>query len=193
MSISSDLGSNLRRFIMFSKNGEDCCARIGRAGQAHTDLFVSMHNPYSLGLPLHSLEATKRTDTTPKQPAQANASGLCGGDCVWFADSRTTTKRRYGTRLGRHKEMEQMGFIVITLLPFVEFPCGEAKPKISFPFLFPLRGGGVGGGDARKMQGNFLVFAHASPRACPRCIPSLHHAIGAYGAVSSHHALRACD
>ena len=27
---------------------------------------------------------------------------------------------------------------------------GEAKPKISFPFL-PLRGGGVGGGDARKM------------------------------------------
>lgn len=45
---------------------------------------------------------------------------------------------------------------------------GEAKPKISFPFLFPLRGGGVGGGGARKMQGNFLVFAHASPRACPR-------------------------
>ena len=26
----------------------------------------------------------------------------------------------------------------------------------------------MGGGDARKMQGNFLVFAHASPRACPR-------------------------
>ena len=45
---------------------------------------------------------------------------------------------------------------------------GEAKPKISFPFLFPLRGGGVGGGGARKMQGNFLVFAHASTRACPR-------------------------
>jgi len=35
---------------------------------------------------------------------------------------------------------------------------GEAKPKISFPFLFPLRGGGVGGGDAGKMQGNFLVL-----------------------------------
>ena len=31
----------------------------------------------------------------------------------------------------------------------------------------------VGGGDARKMQGNFLVFAHASPRACPRdCLAS---------------------
>src|SRR3989338_4664256 len=51
---------------------------------------------------------------------------------------------------------------------------GEAKPKISFPFLSPLRGGGVGGGDAGKMQGNFLVFAHASPRACPRrhCLAS---------------------
>ena len=67
------------------------------------------------------------------------------------------------------------------------------------------------GGDARKMQGNFLVFAHASPRACPRRIPSHHSAIGVlkdcclysiasllnkqgtYNAVSSHHALRACD
>ena len=67
------------------------------------------------------------------------------------------------------------------------FDNGEAKPKISFPFLFPLRG------DARKMQGNFLVFAHASLRACPRRIVSLPHAIGAYEAVSSHHALRACD
>ena len=42
------------------------------------------------------------------------------------------------------------------------------------------------------MQGNFLVFAHASPRACPRRIGSYHHAIGAYEAVSSHHALGAC-
>ncbi|PIR57406.1 MAG: hypothetical protein COU72_01120 [Parcubacteria group bacterium CG10_big_fil_rev_8_21_14_0_10_41_35] len=159
------------------------CARIGWAGQTHTDLFVpsTIHN--SLESSLNSLEAIERTHATPKQPAQANASGLCVGGCVWFADARTTTKRRYGTRLGRHKEMEQMGFNVITLLPFVEFPCGEAKPKISFPFLFPLRGGGVGGGGARKMQGNFLVFAHASPRACPRRIVSLHHAIGAYGEV----------
>ncbi|MCR4306602.1 MAG: hypothetical protein NUV42_01405, partial [Candidatus Yonathbacteria bacterium] len=54
-------------------------------------------------------------------------------------------------------------------------------------------GGGVGGGDARKMQGNFLVFAHASLRACPRRIGSHSRTIGAYEAVSSHHALRACD
>jgi hypothetical protein len=43
------------------------------------------------------------------------------------------------------------------------------------------------------MQGNFLVFAHALPGACPRRIGSHHHAIGAYEAVSSHHALRACE
>ena len=55
-----------------------------------------------------------------------------------------------------------------------------AKQNQKFPFHC---GGGVGGGDARKMQGNFLVFAHASPRACPRRIVSLHHAIGAYGEV----------
>lgn len=144
------------------------CAN-GRVGQAHIDLLALSANRFLLSY--HRLERShKRTHTTPKQPARANASGLCVGDCVWFADVKATTKRRYGTRLGRHKEMEQMGFNVITLLPFVEFPCGEAKPKISFPFLFPLRGGGVGGGDARKMQGNFLVFAHASPRACPRRI-----------------------
>ncbi len=76
---------------------------------------------------------------------------------------------------------------------FSETESGEAKPKISFPFLFPLRGGGVGGGGARKMQGNFLVFAHASPRACPRRIGTHHRGIGAYNAVSSHHALRACE
>ena len=67
------------------------------------------------------------------------------------------------------------------------------KPKISLPIHFRRRGGGRRRKEnARKMQGNFLVFAHASPRACPRRIGSHHHAIGAYEAVSSHHALRAC-
>jgi len=60
-----------------------------------------------------------------------------------------------------------------------------AKQNQKFPFHFFFRFAveGWGGGDARKMQGNFLVFAHASPRACPRRIGSLHHAIGAYGEV----------
>ncbi len=49
-------------------------------------------------------------------------------------------------------------------------------------FLFSLRGGGVGGGDARKMQENFLVFAHASPRACPRRISFL---VGILGKIHS--------
>ena len=51
-------------------------------GQAHTDLFVPQHNPYFLEPPLNSFEATKRTHATPKQPARANASGLCVGGCV---------------------------------------------------------------------------------------------------------------
>jgi len=47
-------------------------------------------------IPLNSLEAKKRTHTTPKQPARANASGLCVGGCVWFVEVRATTKRGYG-------------------------------------------------------------------------------------------------
>ncbi len=35
---------------------------------------------------------------------------------------------------------------------------GEAKPKISFPFILPLRGGGVGGA-ANKNDRKFLGFA----------------------------------
>ena len=67
---------------------------------------------------------------------------------------------------------------------FSETETAKQNQKISFPFLFPFRGGGVGGGDARKMQGNFLVFAHASPRACPRrIIGSLHHALRACNSV----------
>ena len=65
---------------------------------------------------------------------------------------------------GRRKDTEQMGFIVITLLPLVKFPCGDANQK--FPFLhFPLRGGGVGGGDAGKMQGNFWICPRESASA----------------------------
>jgi len=60
-----------------------------------------------------------------------------------------------------------------------------AKQNQKFPFHFFFRFAveGLGGGDAKKMQGNFLVFAHASPRACPRRIGSFPHAIGAYGEV----------
>src|SRR3989338_2277571 len=39
-----------------------------------------------------------------------------------------------------------------TILYYNSSGDGEAKPKISFPFLFPLRGGGVGGGDAGKIK-----------------------------------------
>jgi hypothetical protein len=41
------------------------------------------------------------------------------------------------------------------LLLFVEFSKRRRKPKNFLSILFPLRGGGVGGGAAEKMQGNF--------------------------------------
>jgi hypothetical protein len=40
---------------------------------------------------------------------------------------------------------------------------GEAKPKISFPFLFPLRGGGVGG-EAREKCKEIFWFLHTRVR-----------------------------
>ena len=131
--------------------------RTGWVGQTHIDLLALSANRFLL-----SYHRLKRSHQANAHSAEVASASECERAmrrrlCV-FADVRATTKHRYGTRLGRHKEMEQMGFNVITLLPFVEFPCGEAKPKISFLFLFPLRGGGVGGGDARKMQGNFLVL-----------------------------------
>ena len=50
---------------------------------------------------------------------------------------------------------------------------------------FPLRGGGVGGGDAKKMQGNFWVC----PRESASAVEARSSAIGAYDTVPSHHAL----
>ena len=43
------------------------------------------------------------------------------------------------------------------------FGNGEAKPKISFPFLFPLRGGGVGGETRGKCKEIFW-FLHTRVR-----------------------------
>jgi hypothetical protein len=70
-----------------------------------------------------------------------------------------------------------------------------AKQNQKFPFHFFFRFAVEGWGEETrgKCKEIFWVFAHASPRACPRRIGSHHHAIGAYEAVSSHHALRACD
>ena len=67
-------------------------------------------------------------------------------------------------RLGSPFDYGARGFNVNTLFPLVEFSEGDANQK--FPFLFfPLRGGGVGGGGARKMQGNFWVCPRESASA----------------------------
>ena len=58
---------------MFSKNGEDCCARIGRAGQAHTDLFVSSII-HILELPPNSVEVTEFRTTTERGDESASVA-----------------------------------------------------------------------------------------------------------------------
>ena len=63
-------------------------------GGASTYRFVcALAQSIFFELPLNSLEVTERTHTTLKQPARADASGLCVGVCVWFTDVRVTTKR----------------------------------------------------------------------------------------------------
>ena len=59
------------------------------------------------------------------------------------------------------------------------------QTKNFLSILFPLRGGGVGGGDARKRQGSFWVC----PRESASAAGALSSAIGAYEKLSSHHAL----
>jgi hypothetical protein len=91
-------------------------------------------------------------------------------------------------RLGSLFDYGARGFNVNTLLPLVEFSKGDANQKFSF-LHFPLRGGGVGGGGAKKMQGNFWVC----PRESASAVEALSSAIGAYASGSSHHARGACE
>ena len=62
---------------------------------------------------------------------------------------------------------------------------GEAKPKNSFPFLFPLRGGGVGGGGREKNARKFFGF-------CTRESASVSEAliIGRQGSIQNTFELR---
>ena len=69
----------------------------------------------------------------------------------------------------------------------------KQNQKIPFHFFFRFAAEGWGEETREKCKEIFLAFAHASPRACPRRVGSLPHAIGAYEAVSSHHALRECE
>ncbi len=68
-------------------------------------------------------------------------------------------------RLGLSQGYGAKGFIVITLLPFVEFPKRRSKPKISFPSFPALRRRGGGRSRAKKMQGNFWVCPRESASA----------------------------
>ena len=76
---------------------------------------------------------------------------------------------------------------------FLETETAKQNQKIPFHFFFRFAAEGWGEETREKCKEIFLAFAHASPRACPRRIGSLHQAIGAYDLGQSHHALRACE
>ena len=66
-------------------------------GGVSTYRFVcALHNPYLKSQHYTPSKSLSEHTQPPKQPARANASGLCVGGCVWFADVRDTTKRGYG-------------------------------------------------------------------------------------------------
>jgi len=83
---------------------------------------------------------------------------------------------------------------------FSETETAKQNQKFPFHFFFRFAVEGWGEETRGKCKEIFWFLAlhkcsltHASPRACPRRIGSHHHTIGAYEAVSSHHALRACE
>ena len=98
-------------------------------------------------------------------------------------------------RLGRREGGEKATKSDKIRLRFSETETAKQNQKFPFHFFFRFaaEGGREEGGAQEKCKEIFLASAHASPRACPRRIGSHHHAIGAYEAVSSHHALRACE
>jgi len=87
-------------------------------------------------IPLNSLEAKKRTHTTPKQPARANASGLCVGGCVWFVEVRATTKRGYGIASVAVRAEKRASKNFKTRLLFSETETAKQNQKIPFHFFF---------------------------------------------------------
>ena len=75
---------------------------------------------------------------------------------MWFADSRATTKRGYGcTSVAVRVEKRATKSDKIIVL-FSETETAKQNQKFPFHFFFRFALEGWGGGDARKMQGNFL-------------------------------------
>ena len=148
---------------MFIQNGGDLCAHW--AGGASTYRFcLCLSTIRIFRATTGSNEATKRTHTTPKQPARANASGLCVGACVWLAEFRATTKRGYGSASvavrAEKKAIKSDKLIVL----FSETE--TAKQNQKFPFHSLGRFAAEGWGEEpEKMQGNFLGCTRESASA----------------------------
>jgi hypothetical protein len=140
---------------------------IKNSWQAHTDLFVPQHNPYFLESPRNMTEATERTHTTPKQPARANASGLCVGVCVRFADVRTTTKRGYGCASVAVKAEKRAIKSDKLIVLFSETETAKQNQKFPFHFFFRFAVEGWGE-ETRERCKEIFWFLHTRVRECVR-------------------------
>src|SRR3989338_1922254 len=89
-------------------------------------------------------EATKRTHATPKQPARANASGLCVGGCVCFADAKVTTKRGYKSASVAVRAEKRANESVKIRLLFSETETAKQNQKFPFHFFFRFAADGWG-------------------------------------------------
>jgi len=134
------------------------------AGGASTHRFVcALAQSIFFELPLNSSKATKRTHTTPKQPVRASASGLCVGDCVWFAEYRVTAKHGYGCASvavrAEKRAIESDKLIVL----FSETETAKQNQKFPFHSFFRFAAEGWGE-ETREKCKEIFWFLHTRVR-----------------------------
>jgi|GEM_PF-1581904 len=123
-------------FLFYNQRESNFVRALAGWGK-HIQIFCALAQSIFSELPRHSLEVTKRTHTTPKQPARANASGLCVGVCVWFAEVRVTTKRGYesaSVAVRAEKRAIKSDKLIVLFLA-----TETAKQNQKFPFHFFFR------------------------------------------------------
>ena len=112
-----------------------CAHRVGGASTYRFACALAQSTLY-FELSKFSTKATKRTHTTPKQPARANASGLCVGVCVWFAEVRVTTKRGYGSASVAVRAEKRATKSDKLIVLFLETDTAKQNQKFPFHFFF---------------------------------------------------------
>ena len=141
-----------------------CAHWVG--GASTYSLFVPQHNLYSLSHHQTLSKPLSEHTQPPKQPARANASGLCVDGCVWFAEYRVSTKHGYGCAsvAMRWKKSEVKSSQVDGDLNGTFWRRnGEAKPKKFLSISFRLATEGWGE-ETREKCKEIFWFLHTRVR-----------------------------